>query len=156
MSEARSRDPVRDRDLAVEREVVPGREVVHEEAGLRSLRDILADVIHDAQDLIRGEMTLARAELDRKLQTAVMALVSTFGGMFVAFAGLIVLLMAVVDALEYVIPPWAAALIVGLVILAIGGGLTLMGVKKLKPSNLTPERTVESVSRDARLVKEHI
>jgi drug/metabolite transporter (DMT)-like permease len=129
---------------------------VNDAARLRSLRMILGDLVRDAQDLIRGELALARVEIDRKTQAAILALVWTFGGMFVAFAGLIVLLMAAVAALEYVIPAWAAALVIGVLILAIGGALTMMGVQKLKPSNLTPERTVESVSRDARMLKEHM
>ena len=94
--------------------------------------------------------------MDRKLQTAIMQLVWVFGGMFVGFAGLIVLLMAAVYTLTYVIPAWAAALIVGLIIIAIGGGLTMNEIKNLKPSEIAPTRTADNVSRDAQVVKEHI
>ncbi len=80
---------------------------------LRPLRDIVGDVAQDAQALIRGEFALAKAELNQTLQRAILALVWVFGGMFVGFAGLIVLLMAAVDALTYVIPVWAAALAIG-------------------------------------------
>jgi hypothetical protein len=148
MSEARGeprlRDPVREREL------------VRDDASARTLTDILGDVVKDGQELIRGEAALLRTEMDRKIQTAILGLVWVFGGMFVGFAGLIVLLMALVYALSYVIPDWAAALIVGVVIVAIGGGLTMAGLKDLKPSELTPERTAESVSRDAQVVKEHL
>lgn len=122
----------------------------------RSLGELVAEVAQDAQDLVRGEIALARAELDRKLHSAIMALVWTFGGMFVGFAGLIVILMAAVYALAYVLPMWAAALIVGVIIAAIGGGLTLTGVRMLSPSNLAPQRLTRNLGRDARLVKEHV
>ncbi len=124
--------------------------------GVRSLRDIVGDVAQDAQLLVRGELALARVELDRKLEHAILALVWVFGGMFVGFAGLIVLLMAAVYALTYVIPAWAAALVIGVLIVAIGGGLGFMGVKMLSLSKLTPERVTRNVGQDARLVREHV
>lgn len=122
----------------------------------RPLRDIVGDVALDAQELVRGELKLARVELDRKLDRAILALVWVFGGMFVGFAGLIVILMAAVYALTYVIPAWAAALAIGVLIAAIGGGLTLSGVKMLSLSKLMPERTTRNIGEDAHLVKEHV
>lgn len=124
--------------------------------GARSLRDIVGDVAQDAQLLVRGELALARVELDRKLERAIIALVWVFGGMFVGFAGLIVLLMAAVYALTYVIPAWAAALVIGILIVAIGAGLGWTGIKMLSLSKLMPERLTRNVGQDARLVKEHI
>jgi uncharacterized membrane protein YqjE len=123
---------------------------------VRPLRDIVGDVALDAQELVRGELTLARVELDRKLDRAIVALVWVFGGMFVGFAGLIVILMAAVYALTYVIPAWAAALAIGVLIAVIGAGLTLSGIKMLSLSKLMPERTTRNVRQDAHLVKEHV
>ncbi|MEO8715592.1 MAG: phage holin family protein [Acetobacteraceae bacterium] len=122
----------------------------------RSLRDIVADVAQDAQQLVRGELALARVELDRKIERAIVALVWVFGGMFVGFAGLIVLLMAAVDALTYVIPAWAAALVIGVVIVAIGGFLGVTGVRMLSLTKLVPWRVTRSVGKDAHMVREHI
>jgi predicted phage tail protein len=76
--------------------------------------------------------------------------------MFVGFAGLIVILMAAVYALTYVIPAWAAALAIGVLIAVIGAGLTLSGIKMLSLSKLMPERTTRNVRQDAHLVKEHV
>ncbi len=124
--------------------------------GMRTLREIVADVAQDAQRIVRGELALARVELDRKLRQIVVALIWVVGGMFVGFAGLIVLLTALVDALAHVMPVWAASIIVGLVIIAIAGGLAFAGLRMLSLSNLTPERVTRNVRQDARLVKEHI
>jgi hypothetical protein len=90
----------------------------------RSLRDLVGDVVHDAQELVRGEVALARAELDRKMDRALTGLVWTFGGMFVGFAGLIILLLAGVSALNRVIPLWAAYLVIGFIVAVIGAVLT--------------------------------
>ena len=99
--------------------------------GIRTLRDLVGDVAGDAQDLVRGEIALARAELDQKLDRAIMALVWVFGGMFVGFAGLIILLLAGVAALEYVIPAWAAYLVIGFIVAVIGAVLTRSGIAAL-------------------------
>ena len=124
--------------------------------GMRTLRDIVTDVAQDAQQLVRGELALARVELDRKLERLVMALVWVVGGMFVGFAGLIVILLAAVDALAYVIPHWAASLIVGIIIVAVAAGLGLAGVRMLSLSKLMPTRVTRNIRQDAHVVKEHI
>ncbi len=116
----------------------------------------MGDVARDAQDLVRGEFALAKVELDRKLERAIVALIWVFGGMFVGFAGLIVLLTAAVDALTYVIPAWAAALVIGVLIIAIGGFLSFAGINMLKLSKLAPQRVSRNVGLDAQLVKEHL
>jgi hypothetical protein len=121
----------------------------------RPLRAIVGDVAQDAQFLVRGELELARLELDSSLNRAVLGLVRVFGGMFVGFAGLIVILMAAVDALTFVIPAWAAALVVGVLIAAIGGLLTMTGLKSLKLRNVAPQRTMRNVRQDAQLVQDH-
>ncbi len=124
--------------------------------GGRTLREIVADVLQDAQDLIRGELALARIELDRKLSRVITAAIWLVGGMVVGFAGLVVLLLAAAAALAIVLPVWAALLIIGLVIIAAGGGLAYTGVKMLSLAGLKPERLTRNVSQDARVVKEHI
>jgi hypothetical protein len=124
--------------------------------GVRTLREILADVAQDAQDPVRGELALARIELDRKLKRVITAAVWLIGGMVVAFAGLVVLLLAVAAALAIVLPVWAALLIAGLIIVAVGGGLAYTGIKMLALSDLMPDRLTRNVSQDARVVREHI
>jgi uncharacterized sodium:solute symporter family permease YidK len=122
----------------------------------RTLREIIADVAQDAQDLIRGELALARIELDRKLSRVVTAAIWLVGGMVVGFAGLVILLLAGAAALAIVLPVWAALLIIGAVIIAVGGLLTYTGIKMLSLEGLKPERLTRNVSRDAQVVREHI
>jgi hypothetical protein len=124
--------------------------------GVRTLREIVADLVQDAQNLIRGELALARIELDRKLSRVITAAIWLVGGMVVGFAGLVVLLLAAAAALALVIPAWAALLIVGLVIIAVGGALAYSGIKMLSLEGLKPERLTRNVSRDAQVVREHI
>ena len=124
--------------------------------GTRTLREIVAEIARDAQDLIRGEIALARIELDRSLKQAIMAAIWLVGGMVVAFAGLVIFLLAAAAALAVVLPVWASLLIVGALILVVGGVLAYSGIKMLSPSGLMPNRLTRNVSEDARVVKEHI
>lgn len=120
-----------------------------------SLRDLVGGLADDAGSLVRGEIMLARTELEQKTTRVITGLVTLFGAMLLAYSGLIMVLIAVAQALTYVIPAWAASLVVGCIILAIGGMLVMSARKALAPSELTPQRTVSNVQADARVVKEH-
>ena len=58
-------------------------------------------------------------------------------------------------ALALVIPTWAAALIVGMIIIVVGGLFAKSGLGMLSLRTLTPDRTAQSLQKDARMVREH-
>ncbi len=120
------------------------------------LPEIIGSLATDLQDLVRGEVRLARAELDTKINTLVAAAISLVGGALVAFAGLVVLLQAAAMGLALVIPLWAAFLVVGLLIVVVGALVARGGLAALSLRTLTPNRTVASLHKDATLAKEHI
>jgi len=123
--------------------------------GGHSLGDLIGSLAGDIQDLVKGEMRLARAELDQKLERVIMAAIWLVGGALVAFAGLVVILQGVAAALALVLPTWAASLIVGLLIVAVGALFARSGLAMLSLKTLTPDRTAASLQKDARIVKEH-
>lgn len=116
--------------------------------------DIAGGLAGDIQDLVRGELALARVELDRKVHDLVMAVVSIAGGALVAFAGLVLLLESGAAVLVFWLPNWAALLIVGAVIVLVGGVVARMALASLSLETLTPERTIASVKKDARMMKD--
>ena len=120
------------------------------------LGSLLGNVVQDAQDLIRGEIRLARAELDQKLRGVIIAAIFLLGGALLAFAGLVVFLQGIAAALALAITTWAASLIVGLVIVAIGGLFAWSGLGKLSLKSLAPEHMTSSLQKDVQVVKEHI
>ena len=65
-----------------------------------------------------------------------------------------VLIAAAVLGLALVLPAWLAALIVGVVVLAIAGIAALVGKKQLDQA--VPERAVASVKTDVAEIKESI
>ena len=120
-----------------------------------SLREIVGAVAEDMQGLVRGEIALARAELDQKLNRVIMSAVWLVGGMLLGFAGLVVILEGVAAAIAIALPQWAASLIVGIVIAVIGVVFARSGLAMLSLKELTPDRTVRNLQRDANVVKEH-
>ncbi len=124
--------------------------------GGHGLGEVIGSLFTDLQDLFQGEIRLARAELDQKLDRVIMAAIWLVGGALVAFAGLVVILQGVAAALALYLPTWAASLIVGVAIVAVGALFARSGLAMLSLKTLTPDRTTASLQKDARVVKEHI
>ena len=126
----------------------------------RSLSALFSDLWRESTTLAHQEAELAKAELDEKVSklTAGVGEIATGGA--VLLAGFIVLLFAAVAALEEVLPEphdaWLAPLLVGAVVMVIGFIAVARGRANLKAEKLAPERTLESLSRDANLAKEHM
>ena len=117
---------------------------------------MFGDVAADIQDLVRGEIRLARVELDQKLHRMILAAVFLLGGALLAFAGLVVFLQGIAAALALVLSTWAASLIVGLLIVGTGALFARSGLAMLSLKALTPAPTTASLRKDVRIVKEHI
>src|SRR6202140_3764815 len=93
----------------------------------RSITALLSDLASETILLIRQEVALLKAELREKFSRVGQGAVAVGAGALIAFSGWLVLLAAAVLGLATVQPPWLAALIVALVVLAIGGVLILIG-----------------------------
>jgi hypothetical protein len=105
--------------------------------------------------LVRDELALAKAELSGKARRF-----GTGAGLFgaaglVAAYGVAVLVATVILLLALVLPAWAAAAIVAVVLLAVAGVMALVGrgqVRRATPP--TPEETLDSVKADVQTVTE--
>ena len=123
----------------------------------RSLGDLFSDLSRETTTLVRQEVQLAKAELTQSATEAARGVGMLVAGGLVAYAGLIFLLLAIVFGLiEAGWDPWVSALVVGLVVVAIGAVLVLRARESLKPANLAPRRTVETLKEDQEWVKEQI
>jgi uncharacterized membrane protein YqjE len=120
----------------------------------RSVPELLADLARSVPDLVRQEIQLLRSEMSDKVTQIEIGLGSIVAGALLLFAALLVLLQAIVIALtEFVGPGWAA-LIVGVVVAAVGAVLLKKGADQMKASNLMPERTTNQLKQDRDLAKE--
>jgi xanthine/uracil permease len=123
----------------------------------RSLGDLFSDLSRETTTLVRQEVQLAKAELTQSATEAARGIGMLAAGGAVAYAGLLFLLLAIVFGLiEAGWDAWLSALIVGLVVVAIGAVLVLRARESLKPANLAPRKTVETLKEDAQWAKEQI
>jgi Putative Actinobacterial Holin-X, holin superfamily III len=121
----------------------------------RSLKALLGDLSGSISTLFRKEIQLARAETSEKITQSLVALGAIAGGAILALAALIVLLQALVIAItELGVPPGWASLIVGVAVAVIAYVMIHKGTTDLKASSLAPDRTMNSLRRDAQLAKE--
>jgi|SwirhirootsSR3_FD_contig_81_2821335_length_1801_multi_3_in_0_out_0_2 hypothetical protein len=123
----------------------------------RSLGDLFSDLSRETTTLVRQEVQLAKAELTQSATEAARGIGMLVAGGAVAYAGLLFLLLAIVFGLiEVGLDAWLSALVVGLVVVAVGAILVLRARESLKPANLAPRRTVETLKEDQEWAKEQI
>lgn len=121
-----------------------------------SLGRLFRDLADDLSDLTRKEIELARTETMEKISHASKAVTSMAVGGFVAYAGLLFLLAAAVMVIATWVPYWLSAVIVGGVAVIIGLIMLQGGRSALKQTNITPEKTVDTMKENAQWVKEKI
>src|SRR3954465_4737933 len=125
----------------------------------RSLFALFSDLWRETSTLVHEEAELAKAEMSEKVSQLSTGLAELAIGGLIVFAGFIVTLIALSNGLAHFLPEeqadWLPPLIVGVVVMAFGVLSLLRGRSNMKAQNLTPERTMESLGRDARMVKGH-
>jgi len=119
----------------------------------RPASEIMQDVVRDVGEVVRGEVRLARAEMSEKVGKAGKA-----GGFFgvAAVCGLMAtasLVGAAIAGLALMLPVWASALIVGVLLACIGGAAYAGGRSKLKAIDPVPEKTVQTIKDDVQWAK---
>jgi len=120
----------------------------------KSLGELFGDLSREVTTLVREEANLAKAELSRKAARVGKDVGFLAAGGAVAYAGMLALIAALIAGLvEAGMDWWASALLVGLVIAAIGGYLVWQGLQNLKREDLTPHETVESIKEDAQWIR---
>ena len=121
----------------------------------KSAGGLLTDALANISNLIRGEVDLARAEINENVTKAGTALGMIAASAIVALVALNVLVAAVVAALtEAGLDAGWSALLVGALLGIFAYILLNKGTNDLKLSSLAPSRTVKNVQRDAAAVKE--
>jgi hypothetical protein len=116
----------------------------------RSLGELFSELTHETTTLIRQEIDLAKTELAHKAASAGKDMGLVAAGGAVAYAGFLALVAALIIALGQLgLPWWISALLVGLVVLAVGGFLVMTGLQALKRESFAPTETLQSLKEDA-------
>ncbi len=136
----------------------------HEHNG-RSATELVKDLRDEVTHLIRQEVALARVELSEKTSRLIRNAAYLATGGAIAFAGLIILLMAAsaglyvglwAAGLTHATAGWLAPLIVGVVVGIIGYAFVQKALNTFKNEPLLPERTVESLEHNKEWMKEKV
>lgn len=121
-----------------------------------SIGVLFGELSEDLGTLVRKEIELARVETTEKVSKAVRSAVTLVAGGLVAYAGVIVILIAVAILLGEFMPYWLSTLVVGLVVAIIGAVMVISGKNTLTNMSVVPEKTVDTLKEDARWAKEQV
>jgi Putative Actinobacterial Holin-X, holin superfamily III len=130
--------------------------VTEQDADLRdrSLGELFGKLSNETSTLIRQEMELARAELTEKGKEAGKG-AGLFGGAgAVGLLGAGALTAGIILLLDLAIAAWLAAIIVGLIYVAVAAFLGLQGRDRIQRATPpVPEQTVDTVKEDVEWAK---
>jgi len=119
-----------------------------------SMGELVSRLSTEMSSLVRGELELARLELTEKAKHTGKGAGAFGAAGLVALYGVGVLIAAAILALALVMDAWLAAVLVGVVLLIIAGGIALFGKKQVSEGTpMKPERATESLKRDVETVK---
>lgn len=113
-----------------------------------SLGDTVTGIIQDLQDIIRGEVQLAKTEIKEDTSKLGKGLGMIAGAALVALVGFIFVMLGVTYLLNKSLEMWLAAGIVGLALLLVGAILAMVGKNQMQQANLKPDKTIESLKED--------
>lgn len=122
----------------------------------RTLPELTRDLVDQFGKLVSNEAKLAKAELAENVREFSAGLSRMVFAAALGAAAVTLGLFSLAYALAQQMPLWAA----GLIAAALGGigayALFRSGKKALAPDTIALPKTTEQVSRDLRLVKEHV
>jgi Putative Actinobacterial Holin-X, holin superfamily III len=119
--------------------------------------ELVAQAARQVSELVRDELALAKTELVDKGKRAGFG-AGLFGGAgLIAWFGVATLIGAAVAGLAVAWPTWLAALVVGVVLLAVAGILALTGRRQLSQAvPPVPAQATESVKADVHEIKDRL
>ena len=123
----------------------------------KSLGELFADLSSQISALVRQEVQLAKTEITQKISGLAKGAAALAVAAFLGVAAFFVLLLAAIYALSLIVPAWAAALIVAVVLLIIAGVAALTGIKMLKSATPpVPEKTMETLKETPQWLKNQV
>jgi hypothetical protein len=122
----------------------------------RSLGQLIKEFRDETTSLFRKEIALARTEMSEKVSRLSRNVAYLIAGALVAFAGLVVLLIAAGAAVSAALIAagmevnalWLGPLIVGFLVTFVGALMVIKGKNTLQKESLVPEKTAESLKEN--------
>jgi len=124
-----------------------------EDAGDTSLAAMLARFFADAETLLVQELMLMRAEIAESAGELARGAAMIIGGLAVTFVGGLAVAASVVILLSKLMPAWAASVVVGALICAVGLALVIRGRRLTSRVSLVPAQTLQSLRETGEWVR---
>ncbi|MEP7149198.1 MAG: phage holin family protein [Acidobacteriota bacterium] len=122
----------------------------------RSLGDLFSELAAETGTLVRQEVALAQVEMTAKATRVGKSVGFLAVGGAVGYAALLAIVAGVILGFSYFMPAWIAAMLVGLIIGVAAYFMISAALEELKRTNLTPEKSVESIKEDAQWLKNQV
>lgn len=119
--------------------------------GERPIGQLFGDLFRQGSELLQEELTLARLEMSNKTSRLGSGAAMVGAGGLVAYAGFLAVVAALIIIVHAILPWWASALLVGLVLIAAGYFAIRTGLDTIKKQDLTPHRTLETLRGFSRM-----
>ncbi len=114
----------------------------------RSLGQLVAAVSKDLSTLVRGEIALAKAELSSQVKKAGIGGGLLAAAAVVAFYSVYFLFTTIAEGIQALgLPRWLSFLIVTVLMLAMAAVLGLLGVKRMKTIEPSPEKAIANAQQ---------
>ncbi|MFI5956662.1 phage holin family protein [Cryptosporangium sp. NPDC051539] len=141
--------------MGTQTEVAPAPSPGRPDPANASTAELVTRLSDQVTTLVRDELRLAQLELTQKGKKAGIG-AGMFGGAgVVALYGVGALVTAAIAGLAVVLPVWASALIIAVVLFAVAGVLALTGKKEFQQATPpVPSEAVDGVKKDIDTVKE--
>ncbi|HKP11675.1 MAG TPA: phage holin family protein [Blastocatellia bacterium] len=119
-----------------------------------SFGELLGELANNSAALVRDEIELAKQEMREKVSVLRSGAVTIAIGGLLGLVALLTLTAAAVAGLAHVMDTALAALLVGVVIAAVGGSIAFIGIGRLKRTSLKPQQTIETLEEDKEWLKQ--
>jgi len=121
----------------------------------RSFSQVVRDLTHHTQDLVKGEIMLAKREMSQNAKSLAVPIGMFAAAGVVALVGLILLGHTLAWALNNVMDAGLAYLVTTVLFLAIAGGLAFAGKKAMAKARVAPTDSIEKAKEDLTWIKSH-
>lgn len=129
---------------------------LHTEAPSYSVTSLVGGIVGDAQDLLRQQLALFRAEIkDDFRRTTGIVLIILSGGFVAAIGCTLLCFMCVhlLASLAPALPLWACFGIVGVCAGLVGGATAYLGIAQFKTFNPLPDESVQALQENVTWIK---
>ncbi|MDO9441112.1 MAG: phage holin family protein [Beijerinckiaceae bacterium] len=120
----------------------------------RSTLELLSDAVNDATALVGSEAKLLKAEMSHKVDRAVTAIgLMVIAAVFFIGALFLLLQTGVAFLVQWGLSPAVSSILMAVVSGIVGLGLFFAGKNALSADKLTPNRSLEQITRDVAVAK---